>query len=165
MRKTSRNNALWAYLEANGILADADPSKIIEAKKAYRKHYLKEYKQRRRKLGLEMLIALTEREKLHLDREARRHKLKLTVFIRKACMAYISQTYVVPNAEQVANIEQMLSICVQEIQAIARSNERRWLNQNWKYDALQQQVEILQNQLSTVLRNPPLANGYKDQNA
>lgn len=160
---TNRNSALWIYLEESGILEHGSPEQINAIKREYRRKYLKNYKSTRRKQGLEVVVTLSEKERERLHKQARRHQLSLPRFLRQSSIAFLNQTYLVPNAAQVARMEQALAECIREIQAIGKSRERRWLSQEWKIEALVAQVEKLSTQLTSALRYPPLQHDSQNQ--
>src|SRR5688572_29633808 len=108
-----RNSGMWEYLESVGILEKGTDEEIKIAKKAYRKIYLSQYKkqQRSRKPEFAVNFSHENREYSRVKQAAKRHKMPITGFIRSAVLGYIESRYVVPDALQVAKLEQSLADC------------------------------------------------------
>ena len=153
------------YLESVGILEKGSPEEIETAKKAYRKNYLLSYKQKQRSRKPEFTINFSKDkgEFGKVEKEAKRHDLAITGFIHFATLAYINQTYLVPNALQISKLEQVLSDCLNEIQSIVRFKEKYHWERNSKLEAIEKKIEKLEKQIDEIFRHPPLCNQPHDR--
>jgi len=161
-RKT--NTGMWDYLDSLGILENGTDEEIKAAKKAYRKVYFLKYKKLQRSKMPEFCVSFSNEkgEYSKVAYAARRHKMTITAFIRSAVLAYLNQRFVVPNAEQIANLEQILSQCLNEIQSIVRVREKYHWERDRKFDVIEKRIEKLEFDINQIFRNPPLLN-YDNQ--
>jgi len=155
--RRNRNSKLWEYLVSVGVDTGSD-EEIKSAKRAYRKKYLLNYKQKQRTVKPEYAVKFSkgngEYEKV--NRAAKMHSMTITGFIHSTVLAYISNTYVVPDRTQVAHLEQLLSDCLNEIKTIARPKEKYFWDRERKFEAIEKRIEKLEIQINEVFRNPPL---------
>lgn len=151
---------MWDYLDSLGILEKGTDEEIKTAKKAYRKIYLSQYKKQQRSKKPEFSINFSNEngEYNRVKHAAKRHKMPITGFIRSAVLAYIEARFVVPDALQVAKLEQSLADCLNEIQAIARRKEKSFWGREDKLAMIEKTIEKLEVRINTIFRNPPLAN-------
>jgi hypothetical protein len=164
MRKTPKESPLWKYLEACGVLEHGTDEQIKVAKRQYRKSYMLAYRKRERKEKPEYIINLSRKngEFDTVARAAHKHSMPITAFIRKATLAYINKTYMVPDRFQVARLEQLLAQCLNEVQRIAPPKEKySTIREQEKYNVIEKRIIDLQKELSEALRNPPML-GYHD---
>lgn len=151
------NNGLWEYLETLGVLENGTDEEIKAAKRAYRKYYLLKYKRDQRTHKPEFTINFSnEKGEFHrIKFAAIKHKMTITAFIKKAALAYLEQKFVVPNADQVARLEQALAECLNEIQAIVKQRERFFWDKERKFVMIEKRIEKLEAEINQVFRNPP----------
>ena len=165
MQRRTRNTKMWEYLERSGVLENGTDEQIKIAKRSYRKKYLLEYKQKQRKIKPEYHIIFSkgngEYEKV--NRAAKLHSMTITGFVHSAVLAYISNTYVVPDKLQIARLEQLLSECLNEIKTIVHIKEKYFWERDRKIDAIEKRIEKLEDQINEVLRNPPLLHDRQNQ--
>ncbi|HTB30699.1 MAG TPA: hypothetical protein VK808_01660, partial [Bacteroidia bacterium] len=90
--------------------------------------------------------------------------MPVTTFLKTATLAYMNQTFIVPNKVQLSVIEQLLSQCLNEVQLITRTKEKYSWEREQKYDAIEKRIIKLETQISEVLRNPPLVTAHDSQN-
>lgn len=154
-RKT--NNGLWEYLERIGILENGTDEEIKAAKKTYRKEYLLKYKQKQRKHKPEFTVNFSnEKGEFYKVKEAaKNHKMTITAFIKKTVIAYINQKFIVPNIDQIARLEQILSQCLNEIQSIVKTKDRFFWERDKKLEKIENRIEKLEVEINEVFRNPP----------
>ena len=161
-----RTGKMWEYLESTGILEKGTEEEIKLAKKTYRKEYLLKYKQKQRSDKPEFTINFSK-DKGEYNRvvhEAKRHNQTITSFIYSATLGYINQTYVVPNIDQLAKLEQILSDCLNEIQSIVRFKEKYHWERDRKLETIEKRIEKLEKQIDELFRHPPLSpNDSKNQ--
>jgi len=86
---------------------------------------------------------------------ARKHGMTVTAFVRRAALAYLDRTYLVPNALQIARLEQLLSDCLNEIQAVVHKKEKFFWERDNKLEAVERRIEKLERQIEEALRYPP----------
>jgi hypothetical protein len=150
------NKALWEYLEAQGVLERGNDLEIKEAKKAYRKEYLLKYKQKQRAEKPEFNVSFSNEngEYSRVEHASNSHKMTVTAFIRKATIAYISKTYVVPDRMGIAHIEQLLAQCLNEIKSIIKQKDRYHFQNEQKYDIIEKRIEKLEEEINQFFRQP-----------
>lgn len=165
------NNGLCEYLEKLGILETGSDEEIKAVKKAYRKEYLLKYKRNQRAKKPEFTINFSnENGEYHrMEYAAKKHKLTIPSFIKKAALAYIEKKFIVPNIDQVVSLEQILSRCLNEIQAISGKKDKFFWDKERKYEQLEKRLEKLEAEIFLVFRNPPLLKDstiydYQNQN-
>ena len=159
MKKLRKNKgAMWEYLEASGILEKGTDEEIKAAKKAYRKGYYLRYKRSQRKSKPEFIINFSNENGEHskVKRAAEKHKMTMTAFIRSSVLSYLDQRYLVPNTDQIASLEQILSQCLNEIQKLVGVKEKYYWAREEKFDAIEKRIEKLEFDIYQVFRHPPL---------
>lgn len=154
---SKRRGKMWDYLESTGILENGTEEEIKLAKKKYRKEYLLQYKKQQRKNKPEFTINLSKNsEYIKVQNEAKRHKMTVTRFIHQSVLAYISQKFVVPNPEQIAYLEQILSECLNQIQTIVKQKEKYHWEKEKKIEEIEKRIGELEDAINNFFRNPPL---------
>lgn len=163
-KRTSK--AMWDYLEASGALASGSDEAIKAAKQAYRKQYLLDFKRKQRKSKAEYAVTFSKSNGEHhrIQHGARRHGMTVTAFVRKAALAYLDRTYLVPNGQQIARLEQLLADCLNEIKAVVNKKEKFFWERDNKLEAVERRIEKLEQQIDEALRHPPLLNPDDRQN-
>lgn len=159
MKRNSRHKgAIWEYLEASGVLENGSDEEIKLAKKAYRKDYYLSYKRNQRANKPEFIINFSSEngEYIRVKQAAERHKMTVTAFIRSSVLAYLQQRFLVPNAFQVAHLEETLSQCLNEIQKLVGAKEKYYWSREEKFEAIEKRIEKLEYDIDQVFRNPPL---------
>jgi hypothetical protein len=151
-----RSNELWNYLEQSGVLERGDDAEIKAVKKEYRKRYLLEYKRAQRTKKREITIGLdaSTGEWSKFLRAAKRHHLSLPAFIKSAVDAYLDQKYLVPDPYQVAQLEQLLSFTLNEIQEIAGRRGNFYGLQNEYLKEIEVKIERLEGEINRIFRHP-----------
>lgn len=149
---------MWEYLEASGVLEKGNDKEIKEAKKAYRKEYYLKYKRNQRSQKPEFTVNFStdKGEYSKVAAASKRHNLTITAFICSAVLAYIDQRFVVPNPDQVAALEQILSQCLNEVQSIVKAKEKYHWEREQKFESIEKRIEKLESEIDQVFRNPPL---------
>jgi len=165
MRKSHSNSGMWEYLDSIGVLEKGTDEEIKAAKRAYRKQYflLQKRKQRTNKPEYTVAFSKTNGEHSRITEAAKKHNRTVTAFIRVAALAYITQTFVVPNAYQLARLEQLLSECLNEIKTIVRTKERHFWEREQRLELIEKRIGKLETQLNELITNPPLLNDHKNQ--
>jgi len=149
---------MWEYLESRGILEQGTDEEIKAAKKVYRKEYYLSYKRNQRAQNPEFIVHFSSDngEYSRVKMAAERHKMTITAFIRSSVLAYLQQRFLVPNAFQVAHLEEILSQCLNEIQKLVGEKEKYYWSREEKFEAIEKRIEKLESEIDQVFRNPPL---------
>lgn len=152
------NNGMWEYLDSLGILEKGTDEEIKAAKLAYRKEYLLKYKRNQRSRKPEFVVSFSnEKGEYHrVEYASKAHKMSITAFIRSSVLSYINQRYIVPNQDQIAHLEQILSQCLNEIQTLVRIKDKYYWEKESKMELIEKRIERLENEIYQVFRNPPL---------
>jgi hypothetical protein len=157
-RNRKHKGAIWDYLEHSGVLENGTDEEIKKAKKAYRKDYYLDYKRNQRANKPEFIVNFSSEngEYSRVKMAAERHKMTMTNFIRSSVLAYLQQRFLVPNAFQVAHLEETLSQCLNEIQKLVGAKEKYYWSREEKFEAIEKRIEKLEYDIDQVFRNPPL---------
>lgn len=149
-----KNTNLWAYLEEKGVLENGTDEQIKQAKREYKKIYMFNYKRRQRETNPEYIISFSTQKGEHkkVAEASKEHKTSVTKFIKAATLAYLNKTYIVPDKEQVATLEQTLSHCRNEIQRISRN---RIQPVQEKIQAIEKRITEMEESINQLLRHPP----------
>lgn len=152
------NSGLWEYLERIGILENGTDDEIKAAKKTYRKEYLLKFKQKQRKHKPEFTVNFSNEkgEFYTVKNAAIKHKLTITAFVKRATLAYINQKFIVPNIDQIARLEQILSQCLNEIQSIVKVKDRFFWESDKRLEKIENRIAKLETEINDVFRKPPL---------
>jgi len=156
--RRNRHGKLWAYLESTGVLEKGSDEEIKATKRAYRKKYFLEYKQKQRSSKPEYTINFSKQngEYASVVLAAERHQLTVTAFIHSATLAYMRNSYIVPDRIQIAKLEQLLSECLNEIKTLVKPKERFFWERERKLEQIEKRIEKLEIQINEVFRNPPM---------
>ncbi len=142
--------SLIEYLDQSGVLELGDELAIKAAKKAYRKNYQRAYKRHQRNRRKEYQIQLSKEENKRISEAAKKHHLSPSKFIKKAALAYLQNEYVIPDNEQIAQLEYLLSVAYSSISQIAGKTPQ--LTQD--YERLSRIIERLEKEVTQALRYP-----------
>jgi hypothetical protein len=167
MRRKYHNSGMWDYLDSIGVLEHGSDAEIKAAKKAYRKRYFLQNKRQQRINKSEYTVAFSKANGEHsrIAEAAKKHKRTVTAFIRLAALAYISQTFVVPDLYQIAKLEHILSECLNEIKSIVKIKNKYFWEREERLELVEKRIVRLEQQINEVLRTPPLvkADDHKNQ--
>ncbi|MBP6977632.1 MAG: hypothetical protein KBB71_04890 [Lentimicrobiaceae bacterium] len=157
-RVKKHKGGMWQYLESSGVLEKGTDEEIKLAKKRYRKGYYLKYKQNQRQHKPEFTVNFSNEkgEYSTIEHAARKHKMSVTAFIRASALAYLNRSYLVPNQDQVASFELILSQCLNEIRSIVKVKEKYHWEREQKFEAIEKRIEKLELQIDQIFRNPPL---------
>ena len=154
--RLKRSSPLWEYMEASGVLEIGTDEEIKAVKREYRKKYLLSYKRTKRNDNKEYTITLKRgsRELSLLVKNAKIHSLTVPTFIYQSALAYLEQKYLVPNPYQVAEMEQMICECLNEIRAIATRRDRFFWDSEMKLERVEKRIIRLEESVNQIFRNP-----------
>ncbi|MFA6922884.1 MAG: hypothetical protein WC223_01400 [Bacteroidales bacterium] len=147
---------MWEYLDSIGVLESGNDEEIKKAKKEYRKKYILQHRQKVRKTKPEFTINLSRDngEYSRIEHTAKQHKMKITKFLKSAVLAYINKTFIVPDRLQIAELEQLLSQCLNEIQTIVKQKERHNYEREQKLELIEKRIEKLEEEINKILKQP-----------
>lgn len=148
---------IWAYLDACGVLEKGTDEQIKSAKRAYRKIYLKKYKQTQREENPEFTVLLSRQKGEYgkISVAAKKHHMSIPSYLRLATFAYLNNSYLVPDTELVARLYQKLNDCVNEIKSIAHAKEKYGWEREQKIEAIEKRIEKLETDIGVLFHNPP----------
>ncbi len=164
--RLKKRSPLWEYLEASGVLEYGSDEEIKAVKREYRKKYLLLYKRAKRGSTKEYTITLNKesRELLLLMKSAKIHSLTVPEFIRQSALAYCEQKYLIPHPYMVAELEQLLSDCLNEIRVLATKRDRFFWDTEMKLERVEKRIIKLEEAINTLFRNPPKLPSHDYQN-
>jgi hypothetical protein len=151
-----KSNSLWEYLEASGVLEKGNDADIKAVKREYRKKYYLNYKRTIRKEKPEYTLSLSRKngEYDRITNAAKQHRRTVTSFIRHATLAYIEQRFLVPNESQIAELEILLSNCLNEIKLLVDKRTNYLWGSERKLDSIEKRIIKLESDINDAFRNP-----------
>ncbi len=166
MKRLPKENGMWAYLDSIGVLENGADEEIKAAKREYRKSYFKRYKRNQRIAKPEFIVNFSkENGELEIViKAAKRHQMTMSNFLRSAVFAYLQRTYLVPNRNEVAHLELILSNCLNEIQTIVSVKVKYDWEKEHRWGKIEQSIQKLELQINDLFRNPPLEDDSKNKN-
>src|SRR5580693_8313552 len=102
--KRAKKKGVYDYLDSIKVLESGTDEDITRARKKYWKEYKATWRRKKRKEERELTISWTADELTQLTKEARRHKISKTKFIKTSTLAYIDKRYIVPDQIEVRRI-------------------------------------------------------------
>lgn len=148
---------LKSYLLACGVLENGTKKDIKAAKKKYRQIYQKQYQQDYQKRVIRKKIQFTKKEFKHIERLAKQHKQGIAPFLKSCIFGYLEQVFVVPDEEEVRQLELSIRRIGTNINQIARHTNREHRVGEETIKGIQQQIRGLEQRISTALRQPKTA--------
>ena len=149
-----KDSSIWKYLEEKGVLVNGTDAEIKQAKREYKKIYILSYKRKQRQTNPEYSILFSSQNGEHkkVADASKEHKTSITKFIKSAVLAYLDKTYIVPDKEKVAELEQILSQCRNEIKTIAKNRIQPVID---KIQAIEKRISEMEESINNLFRNPP----------
>ncbi|PCI18898.1 hypothetical protein COB64_04500 [Candidatus Wolfebacteria bacterium] len=145
---------MWQFLDDSGVLDNGTDAEIKEVKREYRKLYLTKWKRDRRLNHPEFTISLNKDENELIALQAIKHNRSCTAYLKAAALAYTNKTYVVPNTDQLARLEQTLGAVYNSVDTIAQARQDTLFARERDFVQLKRIIERLEIQVSSALRNP-----------
>ncbi len=155
--RLKKRSPLWEYLEASGVLEHGTDEEIKAVKREYRKKYLLQYKRTKRGGAKEYTVTL-KKESKELSifmKSAKIHSLTVPEFIRQSALAYCEQKYLIPHPYQVAELEHLLSGCLNEIRTLVTKRDRFFWDAEMKLERVEKRIIKLEESIYQLFRNPP----------
>jgi hypothetical protein len=156
MPKNARKGALWAYLDASGVIEKGTEEEIQAARRDYRKKYILDYRRNQRVRKPEFIVWLSKSsgDYFRICVAAKQHKMAITTFIRTAALAYVDKTYIIPDRLQLAELKQLLSQCLNEIQSVVKQKEKYFWGKEQKFKDIEKRIEKLESEINLKLTQP-----------
>lgn len=153
MTEAKQPKGIWAYLEEKGVLEFGTEEQIKRAKQAYKKIYILSYKRKQRQTNPEYIISFSSEKGEHkkVADASKEHKTSITQFIKQATLAYMDKTYIVPDKEKVAELEQILSQCRNDIKTIAKNKIQSVQDQ---IQAIDRRIAEMEEAIDNLFRHP-----------
>lgn len=120
--KRVKKKGLYDYLDSIKVLEFATDEEITLARKKYWREYKATWRRNKRKAEKELTTSWTTDELKELTKEAKRHKVSKTSFIKTSTLAYIDKRYIIPDQIEVRRIAQLLSITYNSIREMMDEN-------------------------------------------
>lgn len=149
-RRPKIKSNVYSYLKSKGVLEKGTHDDIQRIRNEYWKEYRRKWRNENRKAKKEFTISLSKDELLELTREARRHKLSKTQFIKQACFAYINKSFIVPDSLEVKRISQLLSMIYNSIRELLTENKVEFNSGR----NLLESIQKLEREILPTLQNP-----------
>lgn len=155
MPRKKRKGSVWEYLEQTGVLASGSDADILKAKQEYRRKYFTAYKRKQRESKIEFTVVLDKSngEFDVISKGAKHHKQSVSSFLKQAAFAYQQNRFIVPDAYQLARMEQMLSSCLNEIKVVAEKKEKFFFQREDKLGKVEEIIVSLQTTYSKLCEN------------
>jgi hypothetical protein len=156
MRAIKKKSGIWAYLDAVGVLGKGSDEEIKAAKRTYRKEYILNYRRKQRIGKPEFIIwfSKSNSDYSRISIAAKQHRMTITTFIRYAALAYVNKIYIVPNKLQLAELEQLLARCLNEVQQIVRRKEKYHWEREQKFEIIEKRIGKLEYEITEILKKP-----------
>lgn len=157
MPAARKQSGVSQYLFSIGILETGSPEDIAAAKRTYWKQYHYNHRKAQRKEQPEITVSLSRTDGTYttITGAAKKHHLTPAAFLRTATLAYLSQSFVLPDRAVLAHLQQLLSQCTNEVQAIAGAKEKYFWHREQKIETMEARIEKLEREVVELLSNPP----------
>jgi len=147
---------IWEYLNSTGVLENGTEEEIKNAKRAYRKHYILDYRRNQRigKPEFNVWLSKSNGDYFRIASAAKQHRMTITAFIRASALAYTNKTFIVPDRLILAELKQLLSQCLNEIQTIVKQKEKYFWGKEQKFKDIEKRIEKLEAEINEKLKQP-----------
>ena len=149
-RMLNSKSSIYSFLKSSGVLESGTPEEIKNVRHQYWKEYKRKWRIQKRNTYTEFTIYFDDEELNEITAEAKRHKLSRTKFIKKACFAYINNTFIVPDSKEVKRIAQQLSMTYNTIQNLIEENAIEFKSGK----SIAESIYKLEREILPVLYNP-----------
>lgn len=147
--------SLYQYLNRMGLLEyETTPSALANAKREYRKSYQKNYQKKFRKNNVRKDIYFTPQEFSRLAKVAKQHKVSVPRLCKEFTFAYLNSKFVLPDDKQIRRLELYLRGVTNNLNQLVRYIHQRKDLSVIDISTLREQVNEMENHISTTLRSP-----------
>ncbi len=146
--------SLIEYLFNSGVLENGTEEDIAEAKKAYRKKYLRAKKEEYKQTRIRKEILLLPKEYSLLCKAAQKMGLKIAPYIKQAALSYTKKEFLLPSDSKVHDLEIAIRRIGNNINQVSfYVNYHKTVSQN-EINALQYHLNQLEEEISKHFREP-----------
>lgn len=157
-------DSLQAYLKHTGVLSWGTPYEIAAHKKEYRRAYHRHWRKKRRKERPEVTVSFSQTEYRRLRSNAKRHDLSLPLFLRETTFAYLDQTILIPNRDNVDLIIQHLRLWQTELYRVSDHSKAKSFEEFYStYRFLAQKVRGMEDHITQTFVRQPYDRQESDQ--
>ena len=149
-----KSSQLFNYLKELGLIGSANKEAIENAKKQWRRDYLKKHKANSRKKQRHTTIILEEHENILLESEAKKHGLTLPQFIKQSSLGYLGLVFVVPQKSDIGKIKETLFAIRRDIEEIRLKEKKRWFGELNNFSVLEEKLTRIIQETDRVYHNP-----------
>jgi hypothetical protein len=108
MRAVKRHSTIYSYLTP--YLESGSEEAIAAARQQYWREYKATWRKNKRKSEKEITTIWKKDELIEVAKEAKRHKLSKTAYIKQAALSYGRKQFLVPNYPEIRQIAQSLGM-------------------------------------------------------
>ena len=149
--------SIWDYLKSlPGLLERGDKGEIATAKQRYWRVKNREYQKARRTKLKEVKVCFNTREWKEVEEAAKYHKKAPSNLIRQCSLAYVSQTFVVPDILTIRKMEAEFLRALTGIERIAAKEKLSLFGRSDDYEQLKALVEDMRTVICKELTQPNL---------
>ncbi len=149
-RKLNSKSSIYTFLKSSGVLMSGTPDEIRNARIIYWREYKRNWRKLKRRAEKEITLCLTADELQVITKEAKRHKISKTRFIKQACLAYLNKSFIVPDLKEVKKISQILAMSYNFIQEMTEENKMDFKSGK----SILESIYRLEREILPVLNNP-----------
>ncbi len=142
------------YLFASGILETGTQAEIADAKKEYRRAYLRQKQQEHRAKNKIVRLSFPHEYTEYLEAKAIEYNMSLPLFLKSCIDGYLRQAFVLPNDRQVKQVELELNRIGNNINQLVRHCHRLSLNPEKALDEIQEILSGVDTTVASYLRTP-----------
>ena len=122
MKSSKKNSGIYQYLDLLKVLESGTEEDITSVRQNYWREYKAKWRRQKRKEEMEITTSWTSDELREINKEAKRHKISKTKFIKTSTLAYIDKRYIVPDQIEIRRIAQLLALSYNSIQEMINEN-------------------------------------------
>ena len=148
-RRVKQTSKLYAYLEKTNVLSGTDED-IRAAKREYRRRYQAAWRKAKRAANQEITVTFSQQELRTITQAAKRHRLARPRFVKLAALAYLNNSFVVPDILAVNSIQEYLIMIYSAVQKLFDENKVSYATSK----ELLQKIAMLETTVLTALKQP-----------
>ncbi len=147
-------HSLMDYLNKTRVLEQGTQEEIDQAKKEYRRYYMRRYKREQRGNKQELVLSIPKNFHKSLQKEARRHGLSIPRFVVEIIRGYLESIPVIHHPNQFAILETEVARLLSELQFIG---DQSFLNVvSPDIEQLKKRLEVIEEEIVKVSHGVPL---------
>ncbi len=156
---------LYQYLDRMLHEYETTPSALAKAKREYRKQYQRAYQKeyRNKNNHVRKDIYFTPQEFSRLTKVAKQHNVSVPRLCKELSFAYINSQFVLPDDKQIRRLELYLRGVTNNLNQLVRYVHQRKDLSVIDISTLREQVNEMENHISTTLRSPVNLQDYLER--